>query len=57
MNALLIRPNWVLTKPHSVSLSLLLLSAALLWAAEATNPAVRTYSVNRRVSAFPTNED
>lgn len=57
MSALPIKPNWVFTKTHTVSVSLLLLSAALLWAAEATNPAVRTYRVNRRVSAFPTNED
>ena len=51
-----LKPNCLFTQACSVSL-FLLLSAAPLWAAEPINPAVRTYGVNRRVSAFPTNED
>jgi hypothetical protein len=45
------------TKARRATLLVVLLSAAPLWAAAPINPAVRIYSVNRRVSDFPTNED
>ncbi len=42
---------------HFLISSLLLVFAASTSAAESSNPAVRAYSVKRKVSGFPTNED
>jgi len=50
-------PHCTSTKSHLAFVCCLLVAGACVGAAEPSNPSVRTYAVNRRVSEFPTDED